>query len=507
MRTIQEHFKGLDKERLIGEYMYENPLHLHDLTESDLKPAEIMEWYKAKLSGYIDRLSTIGIRGCNDGQEGYLFAYRTIEDDYPDVTYGLVFKDELIRYGCRAHTYAFDFTDQAEVMGYLVADTDLTQDNIYGLAVHVMEELSFFGYGQEHLEEEKEELGRRIQEIKDGKAELHSWEEVKAELGMDGIFERTKETPGEKALWHKASDAMMEYTGYSVHLEINKLMDHIGIERHIPLIGAAIGDMAGNPFEFKKFKSKEFKMLETGRYTDDTVMTAAIASAIMDRETDRTNDYTPSLEQYAAREMHRMGNYHLGCGYGKMFFHWLEQDDPKPYGSFGNGSAMRVSAVGWTCDTVEETRELARMTAMPTHGHPEGIKGAESVASAIFLARTGSSKEDIRSYIEKEFGYDLHRSCDDIRPRYKFKVSCQESVPEAIIAFLDAVDFEDAIRNAVSLGGDADTQAAIAGSIAEAYYPVPEHLIQKCMSRLPEDIREPLETFGRFKKPCTRYEE
>ena len=178
-----------------------------------------------------------------------------------------------------------------------------------------------------------------------------------------------------------------------------------------------------------------------------------------------------------------------------MFHHWLKAQNPAPYNSFGNGSAMRVSSAGWLFSTLEETRRMARLTAEVTHNHPEGVKGAEAVASAVFLARTGSGKEEIRQYITREFGYDLSRTCDEIRPGYRFSATCQKTVPEAVTAFLEGTSFEDVIRTAVSLGGDCDTLTCIAGSIAEAFYGVPIHLEAECKARLPEDMREVLRRF------------
>lgn len=183
-----------------------------------------------------------------------------------------------------------------------------------------------------------------------------------------------------------------------------------------------------------------------------------------------------------------------GC-YGSMFWGWLEREEPQAYGSYGNGSAMRVSSAGWLYSSIKETRRIARLTAKVTHNHPEGIKGAEGIASAIFLARTGSSKDEIRDYIIKEFGYDLSRTCDEIRTTYHHVESCQKTVPEAVTAFLEGIDFEDVIRTAVSLGGDCDTLTCIAGSIAEAFYGVPEEMQAECRNRLSEDMIEVLDRF------------
>ena len=186
--------------------------------------------------------------------------------------------------------------------------------------------------------------------------------------------------------------------------------------------------------------------------------------------------------------MQDWGKRYPHAGYGGSFRHWLKENNPKPYGSYGNGSAMRVSAAGWLYDSIERTREVARATANVTHNHPEGIKGAEATASAIYMARNGSSKEEIKEYIEREFYYDLSRTLDNIRPYYHHVESCQETVPEAIIAFLESKDFEDAVRNAVSLGGDTDTLGAITGSIAEAFYGIPAVLIAECKSRIDKGL-------------------
>lgn len=259
------------------------------------------------------------------------------------------------------------------------------------------------------------------------------------------------------------------------------------------MYGALLGDMIGAPYEFDRGnKSKEFPLFcELSRFTDDSVMTIAVAEALLDS---RFLD-DDSIRAALIKSMRKWGKKYPDAGYGRKFLCWLREKDPKPYGSCGNGSAMRVSAAGWLFDTLEETREKARLTAEVTHDHPEGIKGAEATSSAIFLARTGRSKEEIRDYIVQEFGYDLSRTCDQIRPSYYHNESCQKTVPEAITAFLEGTDFEDVIRTAVSLGGDCDTLTCIAGSIAEAFYGVPAILKAECRRRLPEDMAYVL---GRF---------
>jgi len=261
-----------------------------------------------------------------------------------------------------------------------------------------------------------------------------------------------------------------------------------------------LGDIIGSPFEFDRGnKSKDFPLFfRDSVFTDDTVMTLAVADALMDAEGATDEDW---VRRRLVRGLQYWGRTYPDAGYGGRFGAWLLLDgDAKPYGSYGNGSAMRVSAAGWLCDTLEDTRKAARLSAEVTHNHPEGIKGAEATASAIFLARTGSSKAEIRQYIEREFAYDLSRSCDKIRPDYYHVESCQETVPEAITAFLEGESFEDVIRTAVSLGGDCDTLAAIAGSIAEGFYGVEEALKVEVRARLPEDL---LEILVRFDAVCT----
>ena len=259
------------------------------------------------------------------------------------------------------------------------------------------------------------------------------------------------------------------------------------------MYGAILGDMIGAPYEFDRGrKTKEFPMFtDRSRFTDDSVMTVAVAEALLD-----TMGGTEDMVKDAlVRSMQTWGRRYPDAGYGGRFIGWLWQKHPKSYGSYGNGSAMRVSAAGWLFDTLEETRKIARWTAEVTHNHPEGIKGAEATASAIFLARTGHSKEEIRDYTVREFGYDLSRTCDEIRPGYHHVESCQETVPEAITAFLEGSDFEDVIRTAVSLGGDCDTLTCIAGGIAEAMYGIPALIEAECKARLPEDMLAVLERF------------
>lgn len=264
------------------------------------------------------------------------------------------------------------------------------------------------------------------------------------------------------------------------------------------MYGAILGDIIGSPYEFDRGnKSKDFEMFEgDAGFTDDTVMTIAVAEALIATLGEDDEEIKESL----VYSMRRWAKKYPDAGYGGRFRGWLASTDPKPYGSYGNGSAMRVSSAGWLYDTLEETLHAAKLTAEVTHDHPEGIKGAQATAAAIFMARTGSSKEDIKNYIISEFGYDLSRTCDEIRPSYRHVESCQETVPEAITAFLEGESFEDVIRTAVSLGGDCDTLTCIAGSMAEAFYGVPEDLLDECILRVPAEMYEVIQSFDELRK-------
>lgn len=259
------------------------------------------------------------------------------------------------------------------------------------------------------------------------------------------------------------------------------------------MYGAILGDIIGSPYEFDMgSKRKDFPLFSrNSMFTDDTVMTIAVAEAFMDAPDDEQ-----TIRKRLIQSMQKWGRRYPNAGYGLRFSDWLDSDDPQPYNSWGNGSAMRVSSIAWLFDDLGTARRMARISAEVTHNHPEGMKGAEATASAIFLARTGCTKADIKAYIEAQFGYDLSRTCDEIRPGYHHVESCQETVPEAITAFLEGESFEDVIRIAVSLGGDCDTLTAIAGSIAEGFYGVPEELKQECRTRLTKDLRDVLSRFA-----------
>ena len=263
------------------------------------------------------------------------------------------------------------------------------------------------------------------------------------------------------------------------------------------MIGAILGDIIGSPYEFDQGnKTKDFPLFsKDSTFTDDTVMTIAVADAFLPVQS-KMEDKT--IRQRLVMKIQKYGRLYPHAGYGGRFRHWLRDRNPQPYNSWGNGSAMRVSSVGWLYNDLETVRRMARLSADVTHNHPEGIKGAEAVASAIFLARTGSTKDEIKNYIGENFHYDLSRTCDEIRPNYRHVESCQETVPEAITAFLEGESFEDVIRTAVSLGGDCDTLTCIAGSIAEAYYGVPEELKEECRKRLPKELLVVLTRFNAF---------
>ena len=248
---------------------------------------------------------------------------------------------------------------------------------------------------------------------------------------------------------------------------------------NIPIIGAICGDILGSCYEDAEIKYLDHPLcLRDDRFTDDTVCTIAVADAIINHI-----PFAEALRTWCRKYPH--------AGYGGTFRRWFRSDDAQPYNSWGNGSAMRVSAAGAFASTLDEAIELAKRSAEVTHNHPEGIKGAQATAAAIYLAKTGRSKDEIKAFVEHIFGYDFNRSYEDIQVCYSFDVSCQGSVPESIICFLVSNDYEDSIRHAIALGGDADTMAAICGSIAAAFYgEIPETILSHCMNRLPNDMKE-----------------
>jgi ADP-ribosylglycohydrolase len=250
------------------------------------------------------------------------------------------------------------------------------------------------------------------------------------------------------------------------------------------MLGAMIGDIVGSVYEWNNIKTEDFEFFKDRCFfTDDTVLTAATAKVLM-----TGISYVDAYQDFSRR--------YPGRGYGGNFSHWIHAENPAPYNGWGNGSAMRVSPVGFAFDTVDEVLAEAERSAVVTHNHPEGIKGAQATALAILLGRQGASKEDIRREIRLRFGYDLDRTLEEIRPGYRFDVSCQGSVPEAIIAFLESEDYEDAIRKAISIGGDSDTIACITGGIAEAFYGgVTEKIAKQGRTYLPEEFLDIVDEF------------
>ncbi len=250
------------------------------------------------------------------------------------------------------------------------------------------------------------------------------------------------------------------------------------------MLGAIAGDMIGSIYEWNPIKTKNFPLLGAHcRFTDDTVLTVATADVLLHGGT-----YAERYREYARR--------YPQAGYGASFQRWAQAADPKPYGSFGNGSAMRVSAVGWALSDLPSVWEEAKHSAEATHNHPEGIKGAQATAAAVFLGRQRAAKEEMKAYLQREFSYDLSRTLEEIRPPYRFDVTCQGTLPATILCFLESTGYEDAIRNAISLGGDSDTLACITGAMAEAFYgPIPHSIAQWALEKLDAPLRVITEEF------------
>ena len=266
------------------------------------------------------------------------------------------------------------------------------------------------------------------------------------------------------------------------------------------MIGAIIGDIVGSRFEFDNHKSKDFEFMVDGPksedavvdysyFTDDTVMSLALCRALLEPWTN-----PDQLSQAAIEAMRSIGKKYPDCGFGGRFEHWVWAHTPKPYRSFGNGAAMRVSGCAWVGQTLEEVKALSEAVTKVTHNHPEGLKGAEATAVAVYLARIGKSKDEIRKYILDHY-YKIDFTLDEIRPIYNFKVSCQGSVPQAMQAFFESTNFEDAIRNAISIGGDSDTLGATTGAVAEAYYGVPDRIREKALTFLDDFLVKILNEF------------
>ena len=259
------------------------------------------------------------------------------------------------------------------------------------------------------------------------------------------------------------------------------------------MIGAILGDIVGSIYEFDNIKTKEFELFDKECFfTDDSVMTIAIAEALMQTE-EINEENLEDFKENLITVMHEIGVKYPDCGYGGHFLVWILRNKREPYNSFGNGSAMRVSAVGWYARTLEEAELIARATAEVSHNHPEGIKGAVATAGAVFLARCGATMDELRDYISKYYTIDF--TIDEIRPIYDYDITCQGTVPQAMQVFFESTNFEDAIRNAISIGGDSDTLAAITGAVAEAYYGNPDDLKETTLSYLDERLLDITERF------------
>ncbi|SFE52549.1 ADP-ribosylglycohydrolase family protein [Trichococcus pasteurii] len=275
------------------------------------------------------------------------------------------------------------------------------------------------------------------------------------------------------------------------------------------MLGAIIGDIVGSRFEWNNHKDKHFELFtEDCRLTDDSIMTFAVAKALIETEKvmesvgegqERSADYYVLLETLSIQYMQSFGRRYPDCGFSRAFFQWIVSDDPKPYNSFGNGAAMRISPVAYAGRTEKEIQRLSETVTGVSHNHEEGLKGAEATATAIYMARSGSSKDEIRKRIGENY-YDLDFTLDEIRDSYRFTTDCRATVPQAIVAFLESTSFEDAIRNAVSLGGDSDTLAAIAGAIAEAHYGIPEQIKERALGYFDAEQFSVYEEWVRFIK-------
>lgn len=257
------------------------------------------------------------------------------------------------------------------------------------------------------------------------------------------------------------------------------------------MIGAVIGDIVGSRFEWNNIKTKDFKLLtEDCFFTDDTVMTLAVAKSLLDCD----GDYE-FLSEVTVANMKDIGQPYPNCGYGGSFYQWMYSDDSQPYNSYGNGAAMRVSAVGLVATTIDQVKELSKKVTKVTHNHVEGLKGAEATAIAVYFAKEKKSKQFIKDYLMKHY-YPMGKSLDEIRVDYQFNETCQETVPQALQAFFESTSFEDAIRNAISIGGDSDTVAAITGGVAAMYYGIPAEIIDQALPYLDNRLLYILQQFN-----------
>lgn len=332
-------------------------------------------------------------------------------------------------------------------------------------------------------------LGSRLREITEALLHLEGKSAKEILGGIDSMKVRSCMTLFDLVAPHDIFDCVLEkfYSGKRCRLTLERM----GKAEKVRMLGALVGDIVGSIYEFQNTKRTDFELFTPETcFTDDSVMTLAVAKWLIE-------DESHSL-QGLVHYMQELGRKYPNAGYGGSFEAWLYRENPQPYNSWGNGAGMRVSPVGLYAKTLDEALALAAVTASVTHNHPEGVKGAQAIAASVFFCKEGLSKEQIRYYVEKVFDYDLHRKIEDIRPSYSFDVSCQGSVPEAIIAFLEGNDFEEVIRLAVSLGGDSDTIACMAGAIASCMYPIPDWMAEKCDTILTDDLRAIKNDFLKF---------
>lgn len=323
-------------------------------------------------------------------------------------------------------------------------------------------------------------LGERLRKITEALLRVEGKSAVAILGGIDAMKVKSSMTLFDMVAPHGVYEHVLEkfYGGERCSLTMKKC----GKVKKVGMLGALVGDIVGSAYEFQNMKNMDFEMFcGASHFTDDSVMTLAVAKWLMEDESHSLR----GLIYY----MQDLGQKYPYAGYGPHFSEWLEKQNPQPYNSWGNGAGMRVSPVGMYAKTLDETLALAAVSASVTHNHPEGVKGAQAIATSVFLCREGMSKEAIRNYVERVFDYNLHRKIEDIRPSYSFDVSCQGSVPEAIIAFLEGNDFEEVIRLAVSMGGDSDTIACMAGAIAACCYPIPDWMATNCDAILTDELR------------------
>jgi len=290
------------------------------------------------------------------------------------------------------------------------------------------------------------------------------------------------DSTGNNVLWESKDGQKLRFDNVDDYLTFYKT--ELNKKRKL-IVGAIIGDVIGSVYEWMNIKTTDFNLFgPRSNFTDDSVLTLATMDGILNGK-----DFTAVYQEY--------GRKYPGRGYGGFFRSWVHDDDPKPYNSYGNGSAMRVSPVGWAFNTLDEVLFQAKRSAEVTHNHPEGIKGAKAVAAAVFLSRSNKNKDEIKNFLVDTFNYNLDRKIEEIRPIYQFNESCQGSVPEAVIAFLESTDFEDSIRLAISIGGDSDTIACITGGIAEAFYKdIPQYIIDNSLRVLPTQLIRLVEHFS-----------